>query len=113
MADEARDEKEMFRPGYKPAPGPGRPRSDSAEKLRVSLEEVIGNGTLPKWKAAMKRRLEKGDQWATEFVFERIAGKVPSLSSIPARTAGLFKSRRLIIRKPFVYLHPKMGFSES
>ena len=26
----------------------------------------------------MKRRLEKGDQWATEFVFERIAGKVPS-----------------------------------
>lgn len=62
--------------------GGGRPTSDAAERLRASLEDVVGNGTLPKWKAAMKRRLERGDQWATEFVFNRMVGKVPDKQEI-------------------------------
>lgn len=78
MITDLRDEKGRFLPGNKPEPGPGRPRKESAEKLRAAIEDVISNGTLPKWKAAMKERLERGDQWATEFVFERIAGKVPT-----------------------------------
>ena len=62
--------------------GGGRPTSEAAERLRVTLEEIVSNGTLPKWKAAIKRKLEKGDPWATEFVFERLMGKVPTESKV-------------------------------
>jgi hypothetical protein len=88
-----RDERGRFLPGNKPEPGPGRPRSDAAEKLRISLEEVIGNGTLPKWKAAMKKRLEKGDQWATEFVWDHLAGKVEQVSDVTLRV--VYDSKRV------------------
>ncbi len=68
-----------FLPGNKASKGGGRPSTEAAEKLRAALEGVVDNGTMPKWRAAMKRKLEHGDQWATQFVFERIAGKVPDV----------------------------------
>lgn len=34
---------------------------------------------MAKWREAMKLRVARGDQWATQFVFERIAGKVPDV----------------------------------
>lgn len=78
-----RDEKGRLLPGSTLNPkGGGRPKSEDAEKLQQSLSALLSNGTLPKWQAAMKKRLERGDQWATEFVFERIAGKVPNINEI-------------------------------
>ena len=74
MAD--RDERGRLLPGHGVV-SPGRPRTEAAEKLRAALEGVVDNGTMLKWKAAMKRKLERGDPWATQFVYERIAGKVP------------------------------------
>jgi hypothetical protein len=74
-----RDEKGRLLPGSTLNPkGGGRPRTEDAEKLQAALSALLSNGTLPKWQASMKKRLERGDQWATEFVFERITGKVPS-----------------------------------
>lgn len=85
MGVDLRDEKGRFVPGNTASKGAGRPRTEAAEKLKASLEGVLSNGTLPKWQEAMKKRLARGDQWATEFVFERIAGKVPS----PVELSGM------------------------
>lgn len=79
-----RDENGRLLPGSTLNPGGkgGRPRTEDAEKLQAALSAVLDNGTLPKWKAAIKKRLERGDQWATEFVFERIVGKVPNETNL-------------------------------
>lgn len=71
-----RDEKGRFLPGHAvKSVGGGRPRADDVEKVRTALSKAIDNGTLTKWAAAMKAKLEKGDQFASEFVFDRIIGK--------------------------------------
>lgn len=75
-----RDAKGRFIPGHSVQPPPGlvgRPRLEDAEKLRAALSKVVDNGTMKKWAEAMKRRIERGDMAATEFVFERVMGKVP------------------------------------
>jgi hypothetical protein len=87
-----RDDKGRFLPGHEPK-SPGRPRTDAAEKLRASLESVVSNGTLPKWQESMKKRLARGDQWATEFVFERIAGKVVSSVEVSGTDGGPIELR--------------------
>lgn len=80
-----------FLPGNKASAGNkggGRPTSEAAERLHATLEEIVSNGTLPKWKAAMKKKLERGDPWATEFVFNRMLGKVPNESTVDVTTNG-------------------------
>jgi len=70
----------------------GRPRSEDAEKLRAALGKVVDNGTMQKWAASMKRRIEKGDQWATEFLFQRLLGKVPDNVEVSGRLEALLAS---------------------
>lgn len=79
-----RDERGRFVPGHsiKPLTRPGRPRTEDAEKLRAALSLILDNGTLPKWTRAMKKKLARGDEYATTFVFDRIAGKVPNIADV-------------------------------
>lgn len=70
-----RDEHGHFLPGHS-VRSPGRPPTPEAEKLRAALRNAVGNGTMEKWAKAMRAKLEKGDQWATEFTFDRHLGKV-------------------------------------
>ena len=57
--------------------------------LRAALEDVVTqNGTLREWKEAMRKRLKKGDAWATEFVFDRIEGKVVEQLEISGPDGG-------------------------
>ena len=74
-----------FLPGNKAQAnnGAGRPRTEDVEKLRAALSSVLDNGTLPKWARAMKKRLARGDEFATAFVFDRLLGKVPNQNDIP------------------------------
>ena len=76
-----RDEKGRFLPGHgiRPPPGSvtGRPRIEDQEKLRAGLSKAIGNGSVDKWAKAIRERFERGDMVVTEFIFERLLGKVP------------------------------------
>lgn len=79
-----RDDKGRFLPGNKVAVGNGggRPTLEASERLRAELADIVSNGTLPRWKASMKRKLERADPWATEFVFNRLLGKVPDKQEV-------------------------------
>ncbi len=77
-----RDERGRFLPGNAAAKGSGRPKSEDAERIGAALSAAISNGTLPKWTLAFKRKLERADPWATEFLWNRIAGKVPDKQEV-------------------------------
>jgi hypothetical protein len=85
-----RDERGRFLPGNKVAVGNGggRPSQDDIEKLTSSLSKVISNGTLDRWAAAMKRKLERADPWATDFTFNRLLGKVPDKQELGGVDGG-------------------------
>jgi len=55
---------------------------EEAAKLSAGLRQIVSNGSVKKWAEAMKRRFEKGDLPVTQFVFERVAGKVPNVGDI-------------------------------
>jgi hypothetical protein len=96
-----RDEKGRLLPGSTLNPkGGGRPRTEDAEKLQQAVSDLLDNGTLPKWKAAMRKRLERGDQWATEFLFERVIGKVPNLNEISGLDGGPLEIHVIYDAKP-------------
>jgi hypothetical protein len=77
-----RDERGRFLPGNTAARGGGRPRSEDADKLAASLSRCSANGTLSQWEAAFKRKLAKADPWATEFLWNRLVGKVPDKQEV-------------------------------
>jgi hypothetical protein len=86
-----------FAPGNQAAKGKGRPPGEIALRLNTALDGVLDRPTLTKWQASMKRRLAKGDQWATEFVFNRTLGKVPDKTELTgADGAALFSFPELI-----------------
>lgn len=82
----ARDALGRFLPGNKAALGNsgGRPPADAMERLSIVLAMIADNSTMQKWAASMRRKLERADPWATEFVFERLLGKVPNKQELSA-----------------------------
>lgn len=82
----ARDALGRFLPGNKTALGNsgGRPPADAMDKLSVVLATIADNSTMQKWVPSMRRKLERADPWATEFVFERLLGKVPNKQELSA-----------------------------
>lgn len=82
----ARDALGRFLPGNKAALGNsgGRPPADAMERLNIVLAIIADQDTMQKWAASMRRKLERADPWATEFVFERLLGKVPNRQEIGA-----------------------------
>lgn len=87
-----------FLPGNKAAVGNGggRPSSDDAERVTASLSSAISNGTLGKWAASFKRRLERADPWATEFLWNRMIGKETIKAEISGPN-GAAQTHRVII----------------
>ena len=71
----ARDERGRLLPGSQL--GQGRPKLEVEERLRSAIYAVCDQDTMTKWVAAVQKKLAHGDQWATQFVIERIQGKVP------------------------------------
>jgi len=82
----ARDALGRFLPGNKTALGNsgGRPTAAAMENLSIVLATIADNSTMQKWVASMRRKLERADPWATEFVFERLLGKVPNKQELSA-----------------------------
>ena len=62
----------------------GPPQVEEAAKLSAGLRQIVSNGSVRKWAEAMKRRFEKGDLPITQFIFERIVGKVPDVHDVDA-----------------------------
>lgn len=82
----ARDARGRFLPGNKAAVGGGggRPRVERVESLNEVLLLIADEHTMQKWMASMQRKLERADPWATEFLFDRLLGKVPNKQEIGA-----------------------------
>jgi hypothetical protein len=74
-----RDSHGRFITGNCAAAGRGRPRADGPERLEEVLSRVLDDEeALAKWVAAFKRKLSHADPWATEFLWDRVVGKVPA-----------------------------------
>ncbi len=57
------------------APRAGRPREADAEKLRALVREVLDEETVRQWQEALRRKLRKGNSFASAFVRDTLAGK--------------------------------------
>lgn len=77
-----RDERGRFLPGNSAGARGGRPKTEDAERIAGALSAALANGTLPKWTLAFKRKLERADPWATEFLWNRLVGKVPDKQEV-------------------------------
>ncbi len=72
---EARDERGRITRRSGSTPGAGRRREDDAEHIRAIVREVLDDETVRKWQAAMRRKLARGNSWASEFVRDTLGGK--------------------------------------
>ena len=74
-----RDTQGRFVTGNCAAKGKGRPRTTNTDRMEEVLARVLDDeAALEKWVAAFKRKLERADPWATEFLWDRLVGKVPA-----------------------------------
>ncbi len=82
-----RDERGRFLPGHVGLGG--RPRTVDAERIRDIVREVLDDETVERWQAAMRKKLAKGNSFASEFVRDTLGGK-------PAVTANVGISPELV-----------------
>lgn len=81
-----RDAQGRFLPGHTPMGG--RPRADDVERIRDIVREVLDDETVRKWQVAMRRKLAKGNSFASEYVRDTLGGK-PAVSANVSMNADL------------------------
>lgn len=76
MAD--RDAKGRLLPGHSIQPPPGhngRHKLDDSERIRTIARNVLDEETIAAWTKAMRKKLAKGNSFATEYIRDTLAGK--------------------------------------
>jgi hypothetical protein len=78
-----RDTRGRFINGNCAAKGMGRPRVRDSERLEELLASALADElALGEWMAAFKRKLARADPWATEFLWDRLVGKVAARQEV-------------------------------
>jgi hypothetical protein len=78
-----RDNRGRFINGNCAAKGKGRPRARCSERMEELLASALNDKlALEEWMTAFKRKLARADPWATEFLWDRLVGKVAARQEV-------------------------------